>query len=113
CSPRHLFLSARHQPSHVFGLTTFSCWRRGTNAAMVTGAVVARSDRGSDRERIDMKMRAAPLEVFVLALLASTPTAALAQAANARSCAASEYRQFDFWLGDWDLFEMGSTNSTA
>jgi hypothetical protein len=23
-------------------------------------------------------------------------------------CAAPEYRQFDFWLGDWDAFEIGS-----
>ncbi len=23
------------------------------------------------------------------------------------SCAAPEYRQFDFWLGDWDAFEAG------
>jgi len=60
-----------------------------------------------------MKSRGARLKVFVLALLALTPTAARAQGTNAQSCAASEYRQFDFWLGDWDLFETGSANSTA
>lgn len=30
------------------------------------------------------------------------------QAANAEPCSAPEYRQFDFWLGDWDAFEIGT-----
>ena len=60
-----------------------------------------------------MKVVAAGLKVVVLALAALTPTAALAQATNGPSCASPEYRQFDFWLGDWDVFDMGSTNRTA
>jgi hypothetical protein len=28
-------------------------------------------------------------------------------------CKASEYRQFDFWLGDWDAYESGSTTPEA
>jgi len=31
---------------------------------------------------------------------------AWAQAANASACSSSEYRQFDFWVGDWDAFEV-------
>jgi hypothetical protein len=29
------------------------------------------------------------------------------------SCDASEYRQFDFWVGDWNAFEEGSTAPVA
>src|SRR5262245_53846772 len=25
-------------------------------------------------------------------------------------CGAPEYRQFDFWLGDWDAFELNAPN---
>jgi hypothetical protein len=28
-------------------------------------------------------------------------------------CSAPEYRQFDFWLGDWDAFDVGSTTPSA
>lgn len=26
------------------------------------------------------------------------------------ACTAPEYRQFDFWIGDWDTFEVGASN---
>jgi hypothetical protein len=29
------------------------------------------------------------------------------------SCAAPEYRQFDFWAGDWDVFDVGSPIQVA
>ena len=29
------------------------------------------------------------------------------------SCAAPEYRQFDFWVGDWDAFEIDSSAKVA
>jgi hypothetical protein len=29
------------------------------------------------------------------------------------SCAAPEYRQFDFWVGDWDVFEQNSRTKVA
>jgi hypothetical protein len=29
------------------------------------------------------------------------------------SCSASEYRQFDFWLGDWDAFDVGGNTPVA
>jgi len=28
-------------------------------------------------------------------------------------CSAPEYHQFDFWLGDWDAFDIGSTQKNA
>jgi ketosteroid isomerase-like protein len=40
-------------------------------------------------------------------------TNALAQTSNSASCTSPEYRQFDFWIGDWDVFESGSTTSAA
>jgi len=37
-----------------------------------------------------------------------------ARPATAGGCMAPEYRQFDFWLGDWDTFDVGgSTTSVA
>ncbi|MGA8223841.1 MAG: hypothetical protein WB780_19490 [Candidatus Acidiferrales bacterium] len=32
---------------------------------------------------------------------------------QAAACSAPEYRQFDFWVGDWDAFEVGSTEKEA
>ena len=29
------------------------------------------------------------------------------------SCMESEYRQFDFWIGDWDTFEMEEPNGPS
>ena len=29
------------------------------------------------------------------------------------SCSAAEYRQFDFWLGDWDAFDVGGSTPVA
>jgi hypothetical protein len=49
------------------------------------------------------------LERLLVALAVAAPPAALAQSAAAsapppRPCAAAEYRQFDFWIGRWDVF---------
>ena len=33
----------------------------------------------------------------------------LASPAPASACSAPEYRQFDFWLGDWDVCDAGDT----
>ncbi len=32
----------------------------------------------------------------------------LAESAKIDSCTAPEYRQFDFWIGDWDVFDVGN-----
>ena len=29
------------------------------------------------------------------------------------TCATPEHRQFDFWIGDWDAFDFGTTNKVA
>ncbi len=34
-------------------------------------------------------------------------------AAKSGSCAAAEHRQFDFWVGDWDVADFGDTKSVA
>jgi hypothetical protein len=40
--------------------------------------------------------------------------APLAAQTGAPACSAPEYRQFDFWVGDWDAFDVGDpTTSTA
>jgi ketosteroid isomerase-like protein len=35
------------------------------------------------------------------------------QAGTANPCLASEFRQFDFWLGDWDAFDTGKSAIVA
>src|SRR5262245_62755772 len=41
-------------------------------------------------------------------------SAALAQQSlKPASCSAPEYRQFDFWLGDWDAFESNGSTPVA
>lgn len=36
-----------------------------------------------------------------------------APAASASKCPAPEFRQFDFWLGDWDTFEVVGDTATS
>ncbi|MCW5634465.1 MAG: hypothetical protein KIT17_14120 [Rubrivivax sp.] len=36
-------------------------------------------------------------------VLAQAPAASAATASGPPTCSAAEYRQFDFWLGDWDV----------
>jgi hypothetical protein len=39
---------------------------------------------------------------------------AAAEESNKQSfCTSPEYRQFDFWLGDWDAIDVGSTSPSA
>jgi Domain of unknown function (DUF4440) len=35
------------------------------------------------------------------------------QAVTAKPCSAPEFRQFDFWLGDWDAFDIGKSAIVA
>jgi hypothetical protein len=51
----------------------------------------------------------------VLAILAATPApgAAQSKAAPVRHCASAEYRQFDFWLGRWDVYPSGRSELVA
>jgi hypothetical protein len=36
-----------------------------------------------------------------------------AQSSKPAACTAPEYHQFDFWLGDWDSFDFGTTTKDA
>ena len=49
-----------------------------------------------------MMFRRPGLHALVIALIASTPSHA-ADAVAAGPCASTEHRQFDFWLGDWQV----------
>lgn len=58
------------------------------------------------------------LPLFALAgtpLVAQAPAAPPAAPPVARPapCAAPEYRQFDFWVGEWDVYPTGRTNQVA
>jgi hypothetical protein len=51
----------------------------------------------------------------VIALISGMPAIASAAAETSSStrCSAVEYRQFDFWIGDWDTFEMDDMNGPS
>jgi len=40
----------------------------------------------------------------------SSGQTSLAQPSKRAPCTAPEYRQFDFWIGDWDTFELNDRN---
>jgi hypothetical protein len=44
-----------------------------------------------------------------LALLAAASPGTATTSLISAVCEAAEYRQFDFWLGDWDVFDYGDT----
>jgi hypothetical protein len=47
---------------------------------------------------------------LAVASVAIGPAAVVASSAK---CPAAEYRQFDFWLGDWDTFEVVGDTATS
>jgi|HubBroStandDraft_2_1064218.scaffolds.fasta_scaffold16817_3 ketosteroid isomerase-like protein len=56
--------------------------------------------------------------VFILALFATIQDQAAShtsvpQPSNQAFCSGPEYRQFDFWLGDWDAFDAGKAQVVA
>jgi hypothetical protein len=45
--------------------------------------------------------------IFALIMCGAAPGSVLAaQAQNPAACTAPQYRQFDFWKGDWDAFDV-------
>ena len=46
---------------------------------------------------------------FAASFVASVGSALVSDSSKDLFCSAPEYRQFDFWLGDWDAIEVGST----
>src|SRR5262249_35396669 len=53
-----------------------------------------------------------PLLAAVAVLAAMAPPAAAATTPSSR-CAAPEYRQFDFWAGDWDAYDADDMSKPA
>jgi len=66
-----------------------------------------------------MKIVAPMAKTTILATLCiSLPAAAVqiasaAQSAKAAPCVSLVYRQFDFWIGDWDAFDIDNANKVA
>jgi hypothetical protein len=56
---------------------------------------------------MNIKLRFTPLRTAwaVLGIICCTSVAATAISPVSSDCMAPEYRQFDFWIGDWDTFE--------
>lgn len=55
------------------------------------------------------------LTVFLLVGMGDSVALAAGTTESPRSasCATPEYRQFDFWVGDWDAFDVDSTTPVA
>jgi ketosteroid isomerase-like protein len=54
------------------------------------------------------------IAVAVLAVNSVAPAqVSSAESPTSASCAAPVYRQFDFWVGDWDVFDVGSSAKVA
>jgi hypothetical protein len=54
------------------------------------------------------------LSLFVISLLPSAVVSVFAaETAPEASCATAKYRQFDFWAGDWDVFDVGGSTPVA
>ena len=51
--------------------------------------------------------------VLLLALMAARPNPSFTPQNSAPSCAAPEFHQFDFWMGDWDVFRVNGGAKSA
>jgi hypothetical protein len=66
-----------------------------------------------------MKKKLPAFDLCCISLLILLSSLLLSSGAPARqtkkksACTAPEYRQFDFWVGDWDAFEAGVSGSVA
>ena len=61
----------------------------------------------------DRVLQAARMSLLIGALYACCPLAVGAAPAQPFPCSAPAYRQFDFWLGEWDVFEEGGSTREA
>src|ERR1700679_3495178 len=61
----------------------------------------------------DQILPAAPMSLLIAAFYACCPLAVFAAPAQPPPCSAPAYRQFDFWLGEWDVFEEGGSKAEA
>jgi ketosteroid isomerase-like protein len=60
-----------------------------------------------------MLTRILRLKLLVVCLYLVCGTTAFSQAAHKFACNSPEHRQFDFWIGDWDVFENDRAKSSA
>jgi hypothetical protein len=58
-----------------------------------------------------MVCRAIPIVAMLAVTLA--PVVAQPNAAPASHCAGAEYREFDFWVGSWDVYPTGGSQLVA
>lgn len=49
----------------------------------------------------------------IAVLIAAMPVSAQSQTGSQPACGAPEYRQFDFWIGDWDVVQTGKDVQVA
>ena len=61
----------------------------------------------------DQVLQAARMSLLIGALHSCCPLALYAAPAQPLPCSAPAYRQFDFWLGEWDVFEEGGSTREA
>jgi len=54
----------------------------------------------------------AVLTLSLIAGLAGSPRSS-SRPANPPACVAPQYRQFDFWIGDWDAFDVADPKTTV
>ncbi len=68
-----------------------------------------------------MRGRALCLNLAVVSMLAASPGMQIsptvrnssAEVQKAASCSAPEDRQFDFWVGDWDVYDFGDRSTVV
>jgi ketosteroid isomerase-like protein len=53
------------------------------------------------------------MTLFMTGFFTDTIASPLSTSSNPSSCASSEYKEFDFWVGDWDVFESDGTTPAA
>src|SRR4051812_42006185 len=51
--------------------------------------------------------------LLTILALAGEPRATVPRPTNKADCADQHYRQFDFWIGDWDAFEADGSKLSA
>jgi len=63
--------------------------------------------------RVRLRIGLVLLALLVAGMGKPAIPAASAESAPAASCATPEYRQFDFWAGDWDAYDFGTPTIAA
>jgi hypothetical protein len=62
------------------------------------------------------RTRFSVLSLFVLFITGEIPLSMVsldAQSVTSAPCSGPEYHQFDFWIGDWDAFDFGTSTKDA